>query len=224
MILQTELMILLNPFPDICFFHSDPVSEDTKNLHSAEILRCQQFKSDQRRLEYISGRRCAHFAMEKAGFYTLPILTNGDRSPHWPSAIVGSITHSSEYAAALIVAPGYTVRGVGIDIENLNRPINPNISKHVLSPEEIKDWFSQGSKSINNLKIIFSIKECIFKCYYPGYKVYLGFQDAIIKELTDNNFKAMLVKCPITGSPAELEISGNIQITGGLILSSIIWL
>ena len=217
-------MTLFNPFPDSCFFHTDSVSEDAANLHSAEILRCQHFKSDQRRLEYISGRRCAHVAMAKAGFYNLPILTNSDRSPAWPAYIVGSITHSSDYAAALIAAPGFRIRGIGIDMENLNRSINPNISKHVLNQVEIEDWFSPEQNKINNLKIIFSIKESIFKCYYPGYKIYLGFQDAIIKELTDFSFKALLVKCPITGSPAALEISGKIQIAGDIIFSSIIWL
>ena len=217
-------MTLLNPYPDICYFHTDIVSEDIKKLHSLEILWSNQFKSDQRRLEYISGRRCAHLAMEQAGFFNIPILTNRDRSPNWPSSITGSITHSSSDAAALIVGTGHLVQGVGIDLENLKRSVNPNISSHVLNPEEQKHWFTQKSTSLQNLKIIFSIKECIFKCFYPKHKVYLGFMDAAILDLSENSFKAVLTRSPITGKLTEMEISGRLQITKDLIFSSMVWM
>jgi len=216
-------MTLLNPYPDICCFHTDAVSEDTTKLHAMEILWSHQFKSDQRRLEYISGRRCVHFAMEQAGFFNLPVLTNPDRSPNWPSSITGSITHSNSNAAALIASPSQYVKGLGIDIENLKRIVNPNISNHVLNPEEQNHWFTRKSTGLQNLKIIFSIKECIFKCFYPRHRIYLGFMDAVILDLKENSFKAVLTKSPVTGNLTEMEISGKLQITKDVIFSSILW-
>jgi len=47
--------------------------------------------------------------------------------------------------------------------------------------------------------------------------------DAAILKLTKDYFEAILTKSPITGNPAEIEISGNLQITKDVIFSSTVW-
>lgn len=216
-------MTLINPFPDKCAFHFTLVSDDVSRLHPIETIQSQQFKSEKRKREFVSGRSCAQIAMSQAGFFNLPITKNQDRSPGWPTSIIGSISHSHDYAAAMVAYPGLKIEGVGIDIEDYNRKVNLNISKHVLNEAEIEKWINDKPVALQNLKTVFSIKESIFKCYYPKHKIYLGFHDAEVVNLTGNQFTANLLKCPNSGRSSNLRITGNYQITNSIIFSSIIW-
>src|ERR1700757_4626476 len=53
-----------------------------------------------RRLEFAAGRRCARLALARLGATPGPILPGEDRTPRWPSALVGSITHHGAHCAA----------------------------------------------------------------------------------------------------------------------------
>ena len=102
------------------------------------------------------------------------------REPLWPEGISGAITHSGKWAAA---AAGKTsdVSGIGIDLEDLERQVDSRISRHVCIPEEQK-WLQECGEDFleQNLKIIFSAKESIFKAFFPYTRTYLHFHDARI--------------------------------------------
>ena len=124
---------------------------------------------------------CAHRALSKFGLESVPILRNPEnREPSWPDNFWGSITHSEDFAAAA-VGLKTEIKGVGIDLENFSRPLDFKIRRHVCVESELEWLESIPIKQAKRaLRIIFSAKESIFKCFYPCTKTYLSFKDAAV--------------------------------------------
>ena len=174
--------MLLNPFPDHISFCLLPIhSTSNQKLHPAEENYFSQLSSVSRKEHYRSGRICAGEVLSKLGARGQPVLRDPQtREPLWPEGISGAITHSGNWAAA---AAGKTsdVSGIGIDLEDLERQVDSRISRHVCIPEEQK-WLQECEEDFleQNLKIIFSAKESIFKAFFPYTRTYLHFHDARI--------------------------------------------
>ena len=175
--------MLPNPFPDHISFCLLPIhSTSNQKLHPAEENYFSQLSSVSRKEHYRSGRICAREVLSKLGTLGQPVLRDPQtREPLWPEGISGAITHSGNWAAA---AAGKTsdVSGIGIDLEDLERQVDSRISRHVCTPEEQK-WLKEcGEEDFleQNLKIIFSAKESIFKAFFPYARTYLHFHDARI--------------------------------------------
>ena len=174
--------MLPNPFPDHISFCILPIhSTSNQKLHPAEENYFSQLSSVSRKEHYRSGRICAGEVLSKLGTLGQPVLRDPQtREPLWPEGISGAITHSGNWAAA---AAGKTsdVLGIGIDLEDLERQVDTRISRHVCIPEEQK-WLQECGEDLleQNLKIIFSAKESIFKAFFPYTRTYLHFHDARI--------------------------------------------
>ena len=174
--------MLPNPFPDHISFCLLPIhSTSNQKLHPAEENYFSQLSSVSRKEHYRSGRICAGEVLSKLGTLGQPVLRDPQtREPLWPEGISGAITHSGNWAAA---AAGKTsdVLGIGIDLEDLERQVDSRISRHVCIPEEQK-WLQECEEDCleQNLKIIFSAKESIFKAFFPYTRTYLHFHDARI--------------------------------------------
>ena len=174
--------MLPNPFPDHISFCLLPIhSTSNQKLHPAEENYFNQLSSVSRKEQYRSGRICAGEVLSKLGTLGQPVLRDPQtREPLWPEGISGAITHSGKWAAA---AAGKTsdVSGIGIDLEDLERQVDSRISRHVCIPEEQK-WLQECEEDCleQNLKIIFSAKESIFKAFFPYTRTYLHFHDARI--------------------------------------------
>ena len=174
--------MLPNPFPDHISFCLLPIhSTSNQKLHPAEENYFSQLSSVSRKEHYRSGRICAGEVLSKLGTPGQPVLRDPQtREPLWPEGISGAITHSGNWAAA---AAGKTsdVSGIGIDLEDLERQVDSRISRHVCIPEEQK-WLQECGEEFleQNLKIIFSAKESIFKAFFPYTRTYLHFHDARI--------------------------------------------
>ena len=174
--------MLPNPFPDHISFCLLPIhSTSNQKLHPAEENYFSQLSSVSRKEHYRSGRICAGEVLSKLGTLGQPVLRDPQtREPLWPEGISGAITHSGKWAAA---AAGKTsdVSGIGIDLEDLERQVDSKISRHVCIPEEQK-WLQECGEDFleQNLKIIFSAKESIFKAFFPYTRTYLHFHDARI--------------------------------------------
>ena len=174
--------MLPNPFPDHISFCLLPIhSTSNQKLHPAEENYFSQLSSVSRKEHYRSGRICAGEVLSKLGTLGQPVLRDPQtREPLRPEGISGAITHSGNWAAA---AAGKTsdVLGIGIDLEDLERQVDSRISRHVCIPEEQK-WLQECGEDFleQNLKIIFSAKESIFKAFFPYTRTYLHFHDARI--------------------------------------------
>jgi 4'-phosphopantetheinyl transferase EntD len=74
--------------------------------------------SDKRRRDFTLGRACAHHALAALGCREAVVGMGEGGAPLWPAGVVGSITHTKGYAAAL-VADARHFSGVGLDAERV---------------------------------------------------------------------------------------------------------
>jgi 4'-phosphopantetheinyl transferase EntD len=129
-----------------------------------------------RRREYAAGRAAARQALSKLGISPAPIVTQHDRTPKWPSGIVGSISHCAGCCVA-VVADSTEAIGLGIDVESAT-PLPTEILRMVSSRED-----EQGLATLGPLigKLVFCAKEAFYKCYYPMTKQFLDFSDVSVR-------------------------------------------
>lgn len=71
-----------------------------------------------RRREFALGRACARSALEGLGHGDAMIGRGANGAPLWPEGIIGSITHTKDYAAA-VVGEAWHFSGIGVDAERV---------------------------------------------------------------------------------------------------------
>lgn len=161
----------------------NPFTPDS--LFDDELECCNSFSAKRKR-DFVSGRVCAHRALESIGIRPSPVLIDRDRGPIWPKGVVGSITHCDYlYAAAVALKSNFI--GLGIDIE-LNKEFPEEIESYVFTESE--NILIYDHPEIDSLKmLIFSYKESIYKCICPIVKRYIDFHEV---EVTINTFSNTL--------------------------------
>ena len=213
-----------SPFPEFISFFCEHLSGSNDFLLLPEEEKISaSFSSSKRRTEFSLGRYCAHRALSKFELQSVKILRNAaTREPCWPESVRGSITHSDGFAAAAV---GLTkdVSGIGIDLESLSRVVDFNIRRHVCVDKEREFLESLPTEQANRyLRIIFSAKESIFKCFFPISQTYLYFQDAeIIIEENNSKFSFLLSKACSGITSAGFQHYGMFSIKDDLLLTSI---
>ena len=134
-----------------------------------------------RRAEFLAGRYCAQKSLASLGIVsTDAIPINADRSPKWPVGIVGSITHSGHYAAA-VVAHASTFGGIGIDTENVVDVAAAERLKTLIMTNMEMDQLARlpSTRTFAEMfTLIFSGKESIYKCLRPLVGTFFGFHSA----------------------------------------------
>ena len=111
-----------------------PVSRLTESELSA-ISHC----AEKRIGDFAAGRLCARRALEQLGVHDYSLLSAPDRQPLWPQGLLGSITHTEGYSAA-VVARGGPVRSVGVDSETI-ASVHEELWPRILgAPERAGSW------------------------------------------------------------------------------------
>ena len=119
-----------------------------------------------RQAEFFYGRMCVRHALRELG--TVNPETAVDigprRAPSWPPGIVGSISHCSGLAGAVVLASS-ACRGIGIDIEEIvNSESAAHLARFVVDAGELRYLDAVGGLSLaTKLTIVFSAKESFFK-------------------------------------------------------------
>ena len=144
-----------------------------------------------RQLEFAAGRTCARNALTGLGVMPQPILRGSSRQPLWPSGIVGSITHCNGYCAAA-VAFRSSMLGIGIDAEP-NQLLPSSVYDHIFDNDEIPSESPRSGLCVDRL--LFSIKESIFKAWFPITGIWLDFKEVKVSiDLSSGIFRAKLLK------------------------------
>lgn len=175
-----------------------------------------------RRAEFAAGRTCARAALRLLGGAPGPILRGHKREPIWPSGVVGSITHTSNYCCAA-VGWNRQVLSIGIDAE-VDEELPEKIWHTIACKEEIEMLDRLTPKSVNWGKVLFSAKESLFKAWYPVMRSWLGFEQARVKlDPETGHFSAQICKHPtnLQSTCAIQEMTGKFKILKGLILTSV---
>lgn len=94
-----------------------------------------------RRREFATVRHCARRALRELAAHPpgtaappVTLLPDRDGVPRWPEGVVGSMTHTRGYRAA-VVARAADVTRIGIDAEP-DRPLRPGVLETIASPAE----------------------------------------------------------------------------------------
>lgn len=174
-----------------------------------------------RRAEFVTGRLCARKALAKLGIADFPILMTEDRAPVWPRDIVGSISHAEGYCGAA-VARTESVLGVGLDIERVGR-LPREDWKHVCTGQELS-WIESlgGQQQHVSLAIVFSAKECVYKCLYQLERHWLDFHDLAISIVRDTGeFEAELLKAAGRLHEQRGRYAGKYATRNGLVFTGL---
>lgn len=133
-----------------------------------------------RQCEFATGRLLARSLLARIGITDAPVLVNDDRSPAWPSGVVGSISHAGD-VCVVVLAPRGEIIGLGVDLEQ-NQPLDIDLIETICTARE-RDWLSRCPRSSKGsiARLIFSAKESVFKCQYPITKAQLEYEDVDIE-------------------------------------------
>lgn len=194
---------------------------DPGELHPAEAA-CVEKAVAKRRSEFAAGRLCARQALAAFGVEDFPLLPDGDRVPHWPAGIVGSISHAAGHVA-VAVARGEVIAGLGIDVER-GGPVEPGLASRICRPDEIErlealpclegaDWW----------KLVFSAKESFYKAYYPLARTFLSFQDVdVVVDSDSGSFAATLVRPDVPDVAGTRSLRGRYAFREGFVFTAVV--
>jgi 4'-phosphopantetheinyl transferase EntD len=136
---------------------------------------------DKRRREFATVRALARTAMDGLGFPPAPILPDRRGVPGWPDGLIGSMTHCDGYRAVALAHAADLV-AVGIDAEP-NAPLPAGVLDSISLPAE-RRWIADLSATGTEVswdRLLFSIKETIYKTWYPRMRYELGFEQAEVR-------------------------------------------
>ncbi|TCD23863.1 4'-phosphopantetheinyl transferase superfamily protein [Pseudomonas sp. IC_126] len=164
-----------------------------------------------RRTEFLAGRICAYEALRRVtGVPGIPAVGE-DRSPCWPTGVVGSITHGAGWAA-VVAARSDHWRGLGLDVEKL-LPVTraDRLAGEILTPRELEGYAAlDDSQRALRVTLTFSLKESLFKALYPLVKTRFYFQEAeLIRHDADGHARLRLLSDLSDEWKAGAELEGQ---------------
>lgn len=160
--------------------------------------------AEKRRRDFALGRTCARAALAPLGHGEAAIGMGADGAPQWPHAILGSITHTSGYAAA-VGARASSFSGVGVDAERVGG-VTRKLWPRLFNVAEQAHLAGCADADVA-ATLLFSAKEAAFKAW--RLKGALAFRDIAI----------VLEKGGFTADHAGKHLRGRYAVEGDLVLT-----
>jgi 4'-phosphopantetheinyl transferase EntD len=177
---------------------------------------------EKRRREFATGRVLARRLLGELGLVPSPILPAEDRSPIWPFGVVGSISHTIGVCAA-VLARSEDARGIGVDVE-ARKALKPELHEMVLRPSE-QAWLRGLPEAERGLyaMLVFSAKECTYKCQYPLTRVVLEFEEVELEiDRAAGRFSARILHREAAERAGVARLEGFYGFTEAAVLSGMI--
>ncbi|WLQ35062.1 4'-phosphopantetheinyl transferase superfamily protein [Streptomyces castrisilvae] len=176
-----------------------------------------------RRQEFGTVRWCARQAMGALGVAPAAVLPGRRGVPQWAPSVVGSMTHCAGYRGVALAHERDFV-SVGIDAEP-NAPLRPGVLESIALPQELHrvrelEWAVPG---VAWDRLLFSIKEAVYKAWFPLTGQELTFTDALVGlDAAQETFHARLLPGRDELSPAgPTTFSGRWSARDGVLVSAI---
>ncbi|MEA2664408.1 MAG: hypothetical protein QOI11_1352 [Candidatus Eremiobacteraeota bacterium] len=172
-----------------------------------------------RRDEFVAGRTNARRALAELGLAPAAIPIGPRRAPIWPAGIAGSISHCKGYCIA-IAARTHDFAGVGIDVE-LDEPISEGVAARICFGAELADRAALERRLGMDLpKLLFSIKESVYKAYFPLAETFLDFSDVAVElDPRDDAFVARLTNAEPPSAAGARTFRGRFVRAAGIVAS-----
>jgi len=166
------------------------------------------------------GRACARAALRELGMETVAIVADASGAPIWPAGFVGSISHTDEFAAA-VVAHSPPIRGIGIDLEKDGPLDDPAMVRIICRPEELHAAHDPSHPAnLERGKLLFVAKEAVYKAYRACQDTFLDFQDVCVSlDESTGTFCATLVNRQVHGVVEHPSVRGNFARAEGLFIA-----
>lgn len=178
---------------------------------------------EKRRREFVTGRACARAALAQLGVAPQPIPAGPRGAPRWPPGVVGSITHCDGYRASAVARSG-ELASLGIDAEP-NLPLPPGVLEDIALPGERESLrrLTVEAPQVRWDRLLFCMKETVYKAWFPLAERWLGFEDASIAiDAVAGSFSArLLVPGPNVGGMELRGFSGAWLARDGLVVAAI---
>jgi len=155
---------------------------DTRALAASE-LACVARAVPERRAEFAAVRALARSALEALGVVDFALVNDASGAPQWPAHVVGSITHTRRAGGdfgAVVAASAGLVRALGLDAE-ADAALNEELWPAVLCDEERAALAAVArSDRARAATLMFSAKECYYKCQFSLTRQFLDFSAAAV--------------------------------------------
>lgn len=209
-LLPAMIAVAEGPFPDL----AEPLPPE----EAVTVARA----APGRAREFAAGRTFARRALASLGATPGPLPVGPNRAPLWPRGFVGSITHVSGYAAA-VVGRANDVRSLGVDIEDSGR-FDPWLVEQVFSPSErLLHLPGAAPPELRRVgALVFSAKEAVYKALSALGEVRIRFADCTIE--ADSEAGAFVAYLPsASGVPwGDGPIAGRFAWSAGLVGTAVI--
>lgn len=175
--------------------------------------------------EFTAGRLCVRRAAVDLGIDAFTLRVGADRSPQWPSSLIGSITHTEGFRGAVLARRG-TLRALGVDAEVIGR-VTPELWPQICTPAEAAWLYSLAdAQRASAAALIFSAKEAFYKCQYPLTHAWLDFHDLsmnplVIRSGSPQDFSLCANTSRAGGAGTLLPLQGRYTIAGTLMLTAV---
>jgi len=117
--------------------------------------------------------------MEQAGLPACALPKRDDGSVDWPTGILGSLSHTNEWAvAAVAVRDRCQAQSIGVDLERI-KPLDEGVIKLIATPVE-REELQASSPPLWHAIALFSLKESLYKCLARDFGQFIGFHDVQI--------------------------------------------
>ncbi|MFK7993507.1 MAG: 4'-phosphopantetheinyl transferase [Granulosicoccus sp.] len=163
------------------YLKSQPVADHTHELYEEELAIIKT-AAQLRRNTFSSGRSCARAVMLEAGLPTCALQRFNDGSVQWPEGLLGSLSHTNEWAvAAIAVTSMCEAKHIGIDLERI-KPLEEGVINLIATPVEREELMAANSP-VWHAMALFSLKESIYKCLARDFGHFIEFHDVEISHL-----------------------------------------
>jgi 4'-phosphopantetheinyl transferase EntD len=132
-----------------------------------------------RRAEFAAGRACAHRALRVLGVDARTISRGPRRQPVWPEGVTGSISHTADLAATVVMRTTPSVASIGLDVEVAGQP-DEELWVDLLTPTERTAVEASDDPQVA-VTHVFTAKEAAFKALFPLLGVEIEYLDACVR-------------------------------------------
>jgi 4'-phosphopantetheinyl transferase EntD len=180
--------------PSVAFAIGDPRRTPPSALLPEEAAAVRR-AVPQRQRELAWGRHLAREALAELGGAPVALPPRPDRRPAWPDGFVGSISHSAARCAVL-VAPRFHLRTVGLDIEP-DVPLEAELVPIVMTASERHRENVSGDRPSATAKLFFVLKEAYYKAQYELTETLLDFSEVEVELEGEDGFVATCARTQI---------------------------
>ena len=125
---------------------------------------------------FSSARKLAKEALMDLGCPVKELTTKQDRTPDWPSQVIGSISHHENTAGVIVAKSSTNLLAIGLDLEILQET-HSNLPKKVMTKNELENTRQLSPNFSASCLTTFCLKEATYKAMWKFNNEGLSFQD-----------------------------------------------